>query len=435
VTPSVVLVGTLDTKGPEYEYVRRQLLQLGCQVILVDAGVLGKPTVEADIAREAVARSAQLDLAELIARQDRGAAVEAMATGVDAVTRYLFAEGRLHGLLGMGGSGATSLITPAMRALPIGVPKLMVSTVASGDVGRYVGAVDLCMMYSVVDVAGINRISERILTNAAAAIAGMARGYATFKPASTNRRLVAATMFGVTTPCVNAARERLEELGYEVLTFHAVGTGGRSMEALAAGGFLDAALDVTTTELADELVGGVFSAGPRRLEAAGAAGIPQVVSLGALDMVNFGPLDTVPQRFKDRTLYRHNPTVTLMRTTPAECAQLGYIMARKLNAAKGPVAVYIPLRGVSALATVGGVFEDAEADRALIEGLKAALAPSVEVHELDMDINDRRFARVMADHLHRYISAGKSAALTKAGSAEGSAPRPDDTPYRPTGGT
>ena len=403
--PTVVLVGTLDTKGPDYDFVRSRLWALGCEVVLVDAGVLGQPTLHADISREAVARAAEVELADLVARNDRGFAVEAMVRGVAAVVGRLFVDGRLHGVLGLGGSGGTSLITPAMRALPIGVPKLMVSTVASGEVASYVGAVDICMMYSVVDVAGINRVSEQILGNAAAAIAGMAHAYAAYRPSGDARPLVAATMFGVTTPCVTAARQRLEELGYEVLVFHAVGTGGRSMEALAKGGFLDGVLDATTTELADELVGGIFSAGPERLEAAGSCGIPQVVSLGALDMVNFGPVDTVPRRFKGRTLYRHNPTVTLMRTTPEECAELGRTIARKLNAATGPVALYIPRRGVSAIATQGNVFYDPQADEALIASLKDEIGPRVEVRELDTDINDAGFAAAMADHLDRFICA------------------------------
>jgi uncharacterized protein (UPF0261 family) len=276
----------------------------------------------------------------------------------------------------------------------------MVSTVASGDTRPYVGAVDVTMMYSVVDIAGINRISERILTNAAAAIAGMARASAAFQPSRDTRPLVGATMFGVTTPCVTAARERLEELGYEVLVFHATGTGGQSMEALMKDGFITAALDITTTELADDLVGGVLSAGPDRLEAAGALGIPQVVSLGALDMVNFGPYDTVPPQFKGRLLYKHNPTITLMRTTPEECAELGRRIARKLNAARGPVALFIPLKGVSLIAREGQVFYDPAADAALIGALRENLQPQVEVHALEADINDPAFARAMAERLH-----------------------------------
>jgi uncharacterized protein (UPF0261 family) len=320
------------------------------------------------------------------------------------IVRDLFAAGRLHGILGLGGSGGSSIATQAMRALPVGVPKLMVSTLASGDTRPYVGAVDVTMMYSVVDIAGINRISERILTNAANAIAAMARGYADFTPAPGAKPLITATMFGVTTPCVTAARARLEELGYEVLVFHATGAGGRSMEALIEAGFIAGVLDITTTELADELVGGILSAGPQRLEAAGAHGIAQVVSLGALDMVNFGPFETVPAEFRERNLYRHNATVTLMRTTPAECAELGRIIAAKLNQARGPVTLFIPLRGISMIATEGGPFYDPAADRALIDSLRAGLDPWIQVRELDMDINDPRFAVALADELHAAIT-------------------------------
>jgi uncharacterized protein (UPF0261 family) len=402
---TVVLLGTLDTKGVEYEYLRDRVQAAGCEVILVDAGIKGTPLTRPDVTREEVAKAVGADVAQLAAGGDRGAAVETMARGATAIVLDLFSQGRLHGILGLGGSGGSALVTQAMRALPIGVPKLMVSTLASGDTRPYVGAVDVSMMYSVVDIAGINRISERILTNAAAAIAGMARAYAGFQLSPGVKLLVGATMFGVTTPCVTEARKYLEERGYEVLVFHATGTGGRSMEALVNGGFLAGVLDVTTTELADELVGGVLSAGPDRLEAAGNHGLPQVVSLGALDMVNFGPMDTVPEKFKNRKLYKHNPTVTLMRTTPEECAELGRIIARKLNKAKGPVALFIPLRGVSMIATQGGAFYDPAADRALIDNLKAELQSHVEVHELDVDINDPRFAWAMASRLDEFVRA------------------------------
>jgi uncharacterized protein (UPF0261 family) len=303
----------------------------------------------------------------------------------------------------MGGSNGSALVTQAMRALPVGVPKLMVSTVASGDTRPYVGTVDIAMTYSVVDIAGINRVSEQILTNAGAAIAGMARAYEGFAPATEGKPLVAASMFGVTTPCVTTARQWLEDHGYEVLVFHATGTGGRSMEALVAGGYITGVLDITTTELADELVGGVLSAGPDRLEMAGKMGVPQVVSLGALDMVNFGPIDSVPERFRGRNLYQHNPAVTLMRTTADECAALGRIIARKLNAATGPVSLFIPTRGISTIAVEGGVFYDPEADRALIDTLKTDLSETIEIDEVDMDINDPRFAEAMAARLDKYV--------------------------------
>ena len=396
---TVVLVGTLDTKGVEYDYLRSRLRERGVDVVLVDAGVMGEPLAQPDVGREEVARAAGAEVADLAASGDRGAAVETMARGAAEIVKRLRAEGRLDGILALGGSGGSAIATYAMRQLPVGVPKLMVSTVASGDTRPYVGAVDVTMMYSVVDIAGINQVSERILTNAAAAIAGMADAQS-IEIAESGRPLVGATMFGVTTPCVTRARERLEELGYEVLVFHATGTGGQSMEALVRGGFIAAVLDATTTELADDLVGGVLSAGPDRLEAAGEVGIPQVVSLGALDMVNFGPMETVPERFRERRLYVHNPTITLMRTTPEESAELGRRIARKLNAAQGPVSLFIPLRGISLIAVEGQVFHDPDADEALLAALREDLDDSVDVRELDTDINDPAFAEAMADRLH-----------------------------------
>jgi uncharacterized protein (UPF0261 family) len=392
---TVVLLGTLDTKGDEYAWLRDRLLGHGVDVLLVDAGVQ-EPAIAADVR---VADEAHVEWG------DRGAAVEALGRAAAQVLQRLHAEGRVDAVLALGGSGGTSLATEAMRALPVGVPKLMVSTMASGDTRPYVGAVDVTMMYSVVDIAGINPISERILANAAAAIAAMAKVEV---PAPDGQRpLVGATMFGVTTPCVTAARERLEELGYEVLVFHATGTGGQSMEGLARAGFLTGILDVTTTELADDLVGGVLSAGPRRLEAAGELGLPQVVSLGALDMVNFGPRDTVPKQFEERNLYVHNPTVTLMRTTPDECRELGRRIGRKLSAATGATALFVPLRGVSMIAVEGQPFHDADADAALLEGLRETLTEAVEVHEVDTDVNDPELAVAMANRLHDMIQEGR----------------------------
>jgi uncharacterized protein (UPF0261 family) len=304
---TVVLVGTLDTKGREYAFLRDRVREHGVDVVLVDCGIMGEPLAEPDVTRQEVARAAGADVDALASAGDRGAAVAAMAEGAAAIVTRLHAEGRLDGILGLGGSGNSALVTHAMRALPVGVPKLMVSTVASGDTRPYVGAVDVAMMYSVVDIAGVNRISARIMTNAAGMIAGAAKSEP--PTGAEEKPLVGATMFGVTTPCVTTARERLVELGYEVLVFHATGTGGQSLEALARGGFLAGVLDVTTTELADDLVGGVLSAGPDRLEAAGALGLPQVVSLGALDMVNFGPRDSVPERFAGRNLYVHKSSL------------------------------------------------------------------------------------------------------------------------------
>jgi uncharacterized protein (UPF0261 family) len=402
----VVLLGTLDTKGREYAFLRDRIREHGVDVLLVDAGIVGDPLADPDVTRQEVAAAARADVQALADAGDRGAAVEAMARGAAAVVTRLHAEGRLDALGGLGGSGGSALVTHAMRALPVGVPKLMVSTVASGDTRPYVGEVDVTMMYSVVDISGINQISARILANAAGALAGMAA--ATVPALGEEKPLVVASMFGVTTPAVTTARERLEELGYEVLVFHQTGAGGGSMEELIKAGYIAGSLDVTTTELCDQVAGGVLAAVPERVESAGRAGIPQVVSLGALDMVNFGPLDSVPERYRERNLYVHNPTVTLMRTTPEECREIAVLLARKLNAATGPTELYIPLRGVSMIATEGQVFHDPAADEALFSTLRELIDTSkVEVHEVEADVNDPEFALAMANRLHELIGAGR----------------------------
>ncbi len=403
-TPTVLLVGTLDTKGEEYAYLRDRLRDAGVATLVADAGTLDPPPFEPDITREALAAEAGVDLAGLVERRDRGASVGAMAGAAAALAARLHGEGRIDGVLAAGGSGGTAIGTAAMQALPVGVPKLMVSTVAAGDTRDYMGGTDLTLMASVTDVAGINSISARILSNAAAAMAGMVRAPAPV--VQEGRPLVAATMFGVTTPAVTHARKVLEARGYEVLVFHATGTGGRAMEALASGGFLRGVLDLTTTELCDDLVGGVLSAGPDRLEAAGRAGLPQVVSVGALDMVNFGARDTVPPKFEDRNLYVHNPSITLMRTTKEESAELGRRIARKLSAATGPVTLFLPLGGVSMIDAEGQPFHDPEADAALFAALREGIdRERVELVELDCHINDEAFATAMADRLHAHLEA------------------------------
>ena len=405
--PTVVLVGTLDTKGKEYAFLADRLREHGVDVVLVDAGIVGEPLAAPDVTRDEVAAAVGADAAALAAAGDRGAAIETMARGAAEIVKRLHAEGRLDAIGGLGGSGGSALVTHAMRDLPIGVPKLMVSTVASGDTSPYVGSVDVTMMYSVVDIAGVNQVSARIMANAAGALAGMAKATATAPPLGEERPIVVASMFGVTTPSVTAARERLEELGYEVLVFHQTGAGGGSMEKLLEAGFAVGSLDVTTTEFCDQVAGGVLAAVPERLESAGKAGIPQVVSLGALDMVNFGPMDSVPERYRGRNLYVHNPTITLMRTTPEECREIAEIVARKLNAATGPTVLYVPLRGVSAIATEGQVFHDPEADEALFSTLRELVDTSkVEVHELDLDVNAPEFALAMANRLHELIDEG-----------------------------
>jgi uncharacterized protein (UPF0261 family) len=400
--PTVVLVGTLDTKGEEYAYLRERLEEAGVATLLVDVGTQGPPRARPDVPREEVAAAGGFDLASLT---DRGAAVQAMCAAAPRVVRRLFEDGRCQGVLAAGGSGNTAIATAAMRALPVGVPKLVVSTMAAGDTSAYVDVSDVTVMPAVTDVAGLNSVSARILANAAAAMAGMV----TAPPVDLgeSRPVVAATMFGVTTPAVTAAREELERRGYEVLVFHATGTGGRSMESLVEAGFVTGVLDLTTTELADDLVGGVLSAGPHRLEAAGRRGVPQVVSLGALDMVNFGPRESVPARFAERNLYVHNPSVTLMRTTPEECAEIGRRLGAKLSAATGPVALFVPLRGISAISGEGGPFFDPAADAALLAGLHETLDPSVEVHEVDAHVNDPAFADAMAGRLDEFLGGAR----------------------------
>ena len=381
----------------------------------VDVGTFSDAAGPGDISSSEVAAAAGEDLAALRAGNEREVAMDAMGRGTAAVLGRLSSQGRLDGVFAVGGSGGSAVASRALRALPIGVPKLLVSTMASGDVGPYVGESDVTLMYSVVDISGLNSISRAVLGNAAAAAAGMAlryeRGAGTAE--QDEKPLIGASMFGVTTPVVDEAREHLTGLGYEVLVFHATGSGGRAMEALAEAGLLAGVLDLTTTELADDLVGGVLSAGPHRLEAAGRRGIPQIVSVGALDMVNFGPRDSVPERFADRLLYVHNPTVTLMRTTRDEMATLGARVAEKVAGATGPVEVFLPLGGVSAIDVAGGPFEDAEADAACFHAIVEGLAGSrVAVHQVDEAINDPGFGRRAAQALHELITRTGSVPAT-----------------------
>jgi uncharacterized protein (UPF0261 family) len=386
----IAIVGTLDTKGEEFLFLRDLIRASGLRTIVIDVGVLGPPPFDPDITRAEVARAAGTTMESLLAERDRGKSVEAMAAGAVAVIRDLHQQGKIHGLISLGGSAGTTIGTAAMRALPFGFPKVMVSTIASGNTRPFVGTKDIFMLYPVLDIAGLNFISRRIISNAAAAIVGMVGQEQAESTAQ--KPVVAATMFGVTTPCVTRARELLEQRGFEVLVFHATGTGGQAMEGLIADGLINAVLDITTTELADELVGGILSAGPDRLTAAGKAGIPQVVAPGAIDMVNFGPMDSVPEKFRHRLLYAHNPNVTLMRTTPEECAELGRITAEKLNTARGPVTFVMPLGGVSAIDAPGKPFYSPEADAAYLAALKRHLSPKVRLIELDAHINDDRFA-------------------------------------------
>ena len=389
--PTVLLVGTLDTKGAEYGYVRERLRQRGVRTLVMDLGVLDEAPFAADVPAADVARAGGADLAALRAARDRGPAIEAMLRGACALVPALHRDGRIDGVLGLGGGGGTAMITAAMRTLPVGVPKLMVSTLASGNTAQYVDVTDITLMPSVVDIAGLNPLSRRILANAAGAIAGMV-DQAPIETDDPPRPLLAATMFGVTTPCVTAARQQLEAAGYDVLVFHATGTGGRAMESLVDSGFIQGVLDVTTTEWCDEVVGGVLAAGPDRHGAAARRAIPQVVSAGALDMVNFHGMDSVPPAFADRTFYRHTPSVTLMRTTADECREIARRLAAQLNRSTAPVTLVLPLGGVSMIDAPGQPFHDPEADRVLFDTLRASVAPTVRVVDVDAHINDPLFA-------------------------------------------
>jgi uncharacterized protein (UPF0261 family) len=411
---AVALVGTLDTKGPDFAFLADRLRAAGAEVIVVDAGTGDPDGLTPDIDGETVAAAAGTTRAELRAAADRGRAVTEMGRGAAVVVADLVARGRVGGVLSAGGSGGSSIAAQVMAGLPVGLPKLLVSTMASGDVSPYVGVKDVAIMYSVVDVAGINRISRLVLGNAAAAMAGMVAARAAQAAQAVSdasdagdRPLIAASMFGVTTPAVETARDRLAGLGYEVLVFHATGAGGRALEALAEARLVSGVLDLTTTELADDLVGGVLSAGPDRLTAAGAAGLPQVIAPGALDMVNFGPPGTVPGQFGGRLFFEHNPTVTLMRTTAGEMAELGRRIGRKTAAATGPAEVFWPERGISALDADGQPFWDPPADAACLDALDRELtAAGRTLRRVDAHINDPRFATAMADRLHQMITEG-----------------------------
>ena len=397
---SIYLIATLDTKGVEAGWIRESLMRQGHRVTLVDVGSSGDPQVDPDIDRAMVFEVAGTSWSVVRSDQDRGEAVAAAARGVAQLIRQHADQGLVEGVLSIGGSAGTSIGTSAMRALPLGIPKVMVSTMASGQVRPYVADKDLCMINSVVDIAGINRVSRIVLSQAADAMSGMVNGRKqVFAEASpTEKPLVVASMFGVTTPCVQVARGVLEQAGYEVLIFHATGTGGQAMESLIREGLIAGVLDITTTELADELVGGVLTAGPGRLTAASELGVPQVISVGALDMVNFGSPETVPQKFADRLFYQHNPVVTLMRTSVSECRQLGKEVGRKVAMSNGPAEVLFPRRGVSAIDAEGQAFEDQEARISLLEGLKSTCgAKRMEV--MDAHINDPEFAQAAAQRL------------------------------------
>ena len=394
--PTIAVLGTLDTKGEEHDFVAQLLRARGHQTLLIDVGTKDAPRVPPDLTREQVAIAGGIDLDVIGAQSDRGAAVAGMSMAAPQLIARLASENRIHGIISLGGGGGTAIATAAMRALPIGFPKLMVSTLASGNTAAFVGTKDIVMFPSIVDIAGLNRISRLLLARAAGAICGMVE---TVAPVASDRPVIVASQFGNTTACVEHARRMLDQAGYEVLVFHATGSGGRTMESLIESGAVAGVLDVTTTEWADELVGGILSAGPTRLEAAARSGVPAVVAPGCLDMVNFGSPNSVPREFQNRRLYHHNPQVTLMRTTPAECRELGRLIASKLNASTGPVRLLLPLKGISVISAPGQPFHDAEADEALFSTMKQNLRSDIPVKELDCNINDPAFAQACAEEL------------------------------------
>ncbi len=393
---TIAVLGTLDTKGHEHAFVAQGIRELGHEPLLIDVGTADSPQITPDIRREEVAAAGNIDLQALMARADRGECVSAMSKAVPKLLERLQVEGRIDGVISLGGGGGTAIATAAMRVLPIGFPKLMVSTLASGNTAHYVGTKDITMMPSIVDVAGLNRISRTIFSRAAGAICGMVEAII---DSNEDRPLIVASMFGNTTDCVNAAIPVLEEAGYEVLVFHATGAGGRAMESLIESGLVAGVLDITTTEWADELVGGTLSAGPERLDAAGKSGVPAIVTPGCLDMVNFGERESVPEKFTDRTFYIHNPQVTLMRTTASECRELGCVLAGKLNSYSAPVTVLLPRLAVSVISAAGQPFHDPEADAALFDALTDELRDDIEVRSMDCEINDPAFAKACAEAL------------------------------------
>jgi uncharacterized protein (UPF0261 family) len=398
--PTIAVLGTFDTKGIEHDFLAQTIRARGHQTLLINVGSLGQAGVPPDVSAEEVAAASGEDWRAILAKQDRGEAVTFMARAAAKCIAQLAESGRIHGIVSLGGGGGTAIATAAMRALPIGFPKLMVSTLASGNVAPYVGTKDIVMMPAIVDVSGLNRLSRAIFENAAGAICGMvdAAAQRRQRPAA-DKPIVVASMFGNTTACVNEAKRLVEAAGYEVLVFAATGAGGRSMEALIESGMVAGVLDITTTEWADELVGGVLNAGPERLDATAKARIPAIVVPGCLDMVNFGEPQTVPAKFAGRTFYHHNPQITLMRTTPAECAELGRILAEKVNRYPAPVTVLLPLRAISVISAASQPFHNPAADAALFDAIKAHLRQDIPVIELDAAINDPAFAQACAEAL------------------------------------
>ena len=398
----VYAIGTMDTKGEELAFIAERLRQSGCLVKTVDVGTAASAQVKPDVPRESVAACHNQGEEFVKKQQDRGAAVTAMAHALESYMLKEYDAGHVAAVIGAGGSGGTSLISRAMRALPIGLPKLLVSTVASGNTQPYIDCSDITLMYSVVDVAGLNDVSRTILANAANAISGMVEHYSS--PAL-EKKSIGMTMFGVTTPCVDSVRGSLEESGNDCLVFHATGTGGRAMESLVASGYIDRVLDITTTEVADEVVGGVFPCGENRFESIISHMVPCVMSLGALDMVNFGAMETVPEKFRDRNLYVHNTEVTLMRTNVEENIAIAEWLANKINRTTAAFSLVISEGGVSMLDAPDQLFHDVEADQALFSTLEKLIEqnPKRRIIRSPHHINDREFADLLVRQLDQIL--------------------------------
>ena len=403
---TVAIIGALDTKGEDIRFIRRMLLQLGRQVLLIDTSIMGRATQHADVDAREITAAAGAKLSALRKMADRGAAIAALCSGIPLITQKLVQTRKIHGVIGIGGGAGTSVGTAAMRALPVGFPKIMISTMASGVTRSYVGEKDIKMFPSIVDIAGVNAVSSRIYTNAVGAMHGMLDMVSV---PNRKRKTIALSMFGNTTPVVERCKNKLQQLGYETLIFHANGVGGQSMESMILEGLVDGVLDITTTELADELVGGDASAGPRRLEAAGRQGVPQIIVPGCLDMVNFFTATGRLSRFAGRKIVSWNPEVSLLRTTPAENRQLGELIAQKVNAATGRTTIVLPLRGVSMLDAPGKAFAWPAANRALFVALRSHVASHIPVIEVDAHINDAHFAdRLVRELLKTTTHRGES---------------------------
>ena len=392
--PTIAVLGTLDSKAAEHEFVANQIRARGLGTLLIDVGTGSEPQIIPDITREQVAAEAGIDLKALMERRDRGECVGAMSKAAPILLARLAEGGTIDGVISLGGGGGTAIGTAAMRALPIGFPKLMVSTLASGNTAPYLESKDIVMMPSILDVSGLNRISKTIFTRAAGAICGMV---GEIEQSADEKPIIVASMFGNTTQCVSEAKAILEAAGYEVLVFHATGTGGKAMESLIESGMVSGVLDVTTTEWADEIVGGILSAGSGRMDAMSAMKIPAVIAPGCVDMVNFGPRESVPDNFEGRNFYLHNPQVTLMRTNAEECAAIAKVIAEKANVNEAPTAILNPLKAVSEINGEGKAFYDPEADQALFQAIRDTAR--VETIDLDLEINDAEFAKACAEKL------------------------------------